>query len=315
MKHNAFLVLSVFLLSFVGCKSNPNKAEKIDTTMQQSERVSGSQAVGVKKDEMVVMDKVQMSEKLRDLQNKVYSLEDQVYGTRKLGSLGLYGELKSCQRKLASRQFGGSGTMVWSEPLDRVTDKEDELKMGLDEKKNLVGVSEEFLIARVQRFTGYKTILQKRADDFQDRIETCKSQLATKEMDSSQPTKVMVEQGSKSMQDHAQINSFMCSNAKAGASLQALMLNLFARGWLSLSDFKMDQTLLAPSLTDSKGVKREHGLLFNGWKLAYDRGQLTVGEVFNDGKDAKLVAWTFEHKSEIPEASKCLPAADGAWNL
>ncbi len=61
---------------------------------------------------MVVMDKVQVSDRLRDLQNSVYSLEDRVYGTRKLGSLGLYGELKSCKRKLASRQFGGSGTMV-----------------------------------------------------------------------------------------------------------------------------------------------------------------------------------------------------------
>src|SRR5690606_24805551 len=108
----------------------------------------------------------QISEKLRDLQNAVYSLEDKVYGTRKLGSMGLYGELKACKRKLASRQFGGSGNMMWSEPLDRVTDKEDELKVGVDEKKQLVGLSEEFLKDRLQRFQGYKTILQKRSDEF-----------------------------------------------------------------------------------------------------------------------------------------------------
>src|SRR6185312_7894072 len=124
----------------------------------------------------------QMAEKLRDLQNTVYSLEDQVYGTRKLGSLGQYGELKSCERKLASKQYGGTGNLVWTEPLDRVTDKEEDFKIGLDEKKDLVAVSQEYLRDRLQRFQGYRTILQKRADEFGEKIEACSAQLATKTM-------------------------------------------------------------------------------------------------------------------------------------
>src|SRR5665213_3034578 len=107
MKHKIWWCSA--LVFFAGCASNPNKAEKLSTKFDNSQPVTGTQNVGLRNGEMMVLDKTQLSEKLRDLQNSVYSLEDQVYGTRKLGSLGLYGDLKSCSRKLASRQYGGDG--------------------------------------------------------------------------------------------------------------------------------------------------------------------------------------------------------------
>lgn len=308
------LYLFVLVLGVSACRSNPNKAEKIETKMEQSGKVSGNEQVGVKKGEMVVQSKVVMAEKLRDLQNGVFSLEDRVYGTRKLGSLGMYGELKTCRRKLASRQYGGSGTLVWTEPLDRVTDKEDELKLGLDEKQELVGVSEEYLRDRLQRFGGYKQILQKRADEYQDRIEECKTDLGKREVDNDQPSKVTVQEAPKATADRAAINQYMCGFVKPGASLEALMLNAFAKGWLSLSDFKLTQNMLAANLKDAKGVSMDNGLLFNGWKLAFDAPQVTVGELLQEGKDAKLVAWTYGKRDEVPGSGSCLGNPDGVWN-
>lgn len=313
MKHKIFMWL-VLSLVITGCKSNPHKAEEIQTQMEKSEVVSGSQSVGVKNGEMVVIDKAEMSEKLRDLQNSVFALEDKVYGTRKLGSLGLYGDLKSCKRKQASRQFGGTGTMVWTEPLDRVTDKEEELKVGIDEKKELVGLSEEFLKDRVGRFQRYKQILQKRHDEFEEKIEECKKEISAREMDANQSSRVMVSEASKATVDRQEINQYLCSYVQKGASLQGFMLGAFAKGWLALGDFKLDQNLIAASIKDSKGTNKDHAILFNGWKLAYDRSPVTVGEMFNDGKDAKLVAWAFDKKAEVQNSSKCLSAADGVWN-
>lgn len=298
----------------VGCKSNPHKAEKVDTQLDNSATVSGMQALGLKKGEMVVMDKAAMSEKLRDLQNTVYSLEDKVYGTRKLNTLGLYGDLKSCRRKLASRQFGGTGNMVWTEPLDRVTDKEEELKIGLNEKNELVGVSEEYLRDRLARFQGYKNILQKRADEFENLISECKSQLASKELDSSQPSKVMVQEVPKSNYDRVAINQFMCGYVKKGASLQNFMVNAFAKGWLTLNDYKMEQNLLFASLKDVKGAEKDNALMFGGWKLAYSQSPVTVGDLLNAGKDAQLVAWTYDKKEDVTGASTCLAKAEGQWN-
>lgn len=312
MKHNLLFLLLPF--AFVACKSNPNKVENVQTQLEKPQTVSGTQQVGVKNGEMVVMDKTAMAEKLRDLQNIVYSLEDKVYGTRKLGSLGLYGELKSCRRKLASKQYGGTGALTWTEPLDRVTDKEQDLKIGLDEKKNLVGVSEEYLRDRIQRFQGYKTILQKRADEFEEKIEACNTDALAKKVDSSQSSRVMVTEAPKFTSDRAAINDFMCGYVRPGASLQNFMINAFAHGWLSLSDFSLSQNLLAGPVKDLKGVPHDYAFLFNGWKLAFDQGPITVGDVLNQGKDAKMTAWTYDHKSDVASAAACLPQADGVWN-
>jgi hypothetical protein len=307
--------LSLFLvpLALIACTS-PHKAEVINTQVDGAATVSGNQVVGVKDGKMVVMDKEQMSERLRDLQNSVFSLEDKVYGTRKLNTLGLYGDLKSCQRRMASRQFGGSGNMVWAEPLDRVTDKEQEFKAGVDEKKELVGVSEEYLKDRLTRFQGYRTILQKRYDEFASQIEACKGQLASREMDASQPTKVMVQEVSKANFDKTNINQFMCGFVKKGASLQSFMVNAFAKGWLSLNDYRMEQNLIAASLKDSKGSSRDNALLFSGWKLSFDRSPVTVGELLNDGKDAQLSAWAYDKRGDGADGASCLAKSEGEWN-
>lgn len=299
---------------FTACKSNPNKAEKLETQLDSAAPVSGTQTVGLKKGEMMVMDKTAMSERLRDLQNTVYGLEDKVYGTRKLNTLGLYGDLKSCRRKLASRQYGGTGNMVWTEPLDRVTDKEEELKIGLNEKSELVGVSEEYLRDRLARFQGYKTILQKRADEFEAQIADCKNQLSAKEVDASQPSKVMVQEVPKSNYDKVAINQFMCTYVKSGASLQNFMVNAFAKGWLTLGDYKMEQNLLFASLKDSKGSVKDNALMFGGWKMSFDKSPVTVGELLNSGKDAQLVAWTYDKKEDVPTPGTCLAKAEGQWN-
>lgn len=313
MKHKILMVLAGVLV--VGCSHNPNKAEKIDTTLDQSGKVTGSEKVGLNKDgEMVVEDKVQIAEKLRDMQNDVYSLEDKVYGTRKLGTLGMYGELKSCKRKLASKQYGGTGSMVWTEPLDRVTDKEEDLQIGLDEEKDLVGVSKEFLKDRLKRFEGYKQILQKRSDEFQEKIDDCKNQLSQKEIDRAQSSKVLVSEAPKAIQDKALINTFMCGFVKPGASLESFMINAFAHGWLSLSDYNMSQNLLAGPVKDSKGVAKDNAFLFNGWKMAFDKGPVSVGDVLNAGKDAKLTAWSYDKASDIPNSTACLAAGPGVWN-
>lgn len=313
MKHNLCLLV-VGVLFIAGCKSNPHKAEKIETKLESSETVSGNSKVGLKNGEMVVLDKVQMSEKLRDLQNGVYSLEDKVYGTRKLGSLGMYGELKACRRKLASRQYGGSGSMMWTEPLDRVTDKEDELKVGIDEKKDLVGVSEEYLKDRIQRFQTYKMILQKRSDEFQEKIDQCNQDVATKELDSNQPSKVMVTDVPKGSVEKPEVNKFMCGYVREGASLQSFMMNAFAKGWLALSDFKSDQNIIPASVKDTKGESKDNVMLFNGWKLSFDKGPVTVGELLNDGKDAHLMGWAFDKKGDASVDCLKKSASAGEWN-
>jgi hypothetical protein len=176
-------------LALTACSHNQNKAEKIDTKIDNKGVVSGDTSVGVKDGNMVVQKKVVMSEELRNLQYEVYELEDHVYGNRKYGSLGLYGDLRACRGQLSDKKYGGSGKLQWTEPLDRVTDKEDEFKIGLDEKKELVGVSEEFLRDRIARFQNYKTVLMKRQDEYDEKVMICKNELANRKYDPKKGTK------------------------------------------------------------------------------------------------------------------------------
>jgi hypothetical protein len=167
-------------LSFVGCKSNPHKAEKIETEMEKTQDVSGGEKIGVKDGNMVVQKKVQMNEELRRIQYEVYELEDRVYGNRKYGSKGLYGALKGCREELTSKKLGGDGKLMWTEPSERITDKEEEFNVGVDEKEKIVGVSEEFLKDRIARFKKYKQTLTKRQDEYEEKLEICDNDLKSK---------------------------------------------------------------------------------------------------------------------------------------
>lgn len=190
---SAMALIAAGLLTFVlsGCSSNPHKAEEIDTKMDDKGRLSGDTSLGVKDGNMIVQKKVMMNEELRRLQNDVYETEDHVYGNRKYGSKGLYGVLKDCRAQLSTKELGGSGKLQWTEPIDRVTDKEEEFKVGLDDKKQLIGVSEEFLKDRIERFKGYKLVLQKRQDEYDDKVEICKNELKAKQADASKMSQPM----------------------------------------------------------------------------------------------------------------------------
>ncbi len=176
-QRKSILGLLVAFVFVAGCKSNPHKAEKIETEIKGHGEVNGDTAVGIKDGNMIVQKKVAMNEELRRLQIEVYELEDQVYGNRKYGSKGLYGKLRDCKMELADTKNGGDGKMKWTEPMDRITDKEDEFKIGLDEKDKLVGVSEEFLKDRLERFKGYKNLLMKRQDEYEEKVAICKNDL------------------------------------------------------------------------------------------------------------------------------------------
>ncbi len=178
------------MLLGTACSHNPHKAEKIETKMEREQSITGDEKLGVNKDgNMIVQKKVEMNEELRRLQYEVYELEDKVYGNRKYGSKGLYGTLKGCREQVSRKENGGDGKLMWTEPMDRVTDKEDDFAIGVDEQNKLVGVSEEFLKDRISRFRGYKMVLMKRQDEYEDKLSICKSDLAARKFDTEKERK------------------------------------------------------------------------------------------------------------------------------
>lgn len=184
-----WILLSISGLMIAACSSNPHKAEKIETAIEKKAEITGDTSLGVKDGNMVVQKKVMMNEELRRLQNEVYALEDRVYGNRTYGSLGLYGVLRQCKADFSDRKNGGDGKLMWTEPIDRVTANEEEFSIGVDEKDKIVGVKEEFLKDRIERFRNYRTVLEKRQDEYETKLAICQADLKSRQFDAAAAAK------------------------------------------------------------------------------------------------------------------------------
>ena len=177
-RYQSMALVAVIFAGLVGCAHDKNKAEKLNTSLKYAEPVTGNEKIGVKNGDLVVQKKVLMSEELRDLQNKVYSEQDRVYGNRDYGSEGLWGALKKCRAKLVSPSMGGDGHLMWTEPRDLVVHSDNDYTIGLDDHNRVIGLSEEYLKDRISRFRQYKAILDKREDQLQTKLQVCDTELS-----------------------------------------------------------------------------------------------------------------------------------------
>lgn len=173
-------VIFLLVLPLLSCQHSEHRAQTLKTKIDKSVSVGGNQKIGIKEGLLVYQKKVLINEELRQLQNRVYELEDKVYGNQKYGSQGLYGNLKQCKRKISLKQYGGDGKLKWIEPPERVTKKEEKWKIGLSEKEQIVGVSEDFLKNRLKRFREYKNVLQKREEEYREKIEICEAEFQSR---------------------------------------------------------------------------------------------------------------------------------------
>lgn len=170
----------------VGCSSK-HKAKDVDTTVEMSEPVRADSVVGVKDGDMVYQRKVAMNEELRRLEIDVYDLEARVLGgPRYLDNRGLYGVLRDCRVQLGDVKNGGDGKVRWTESREYVTPEDDYSKIGVEDKKRIVGVTEEFLKDRLVRFKDYQRTLQKRQDEYETKVKMCEMELQSQKAKSQQ---------------------------------------------------------------------------------------------------------------------------------
>lgn len=178
MKKLSFIAVSLVLAA---C-ANPNKAKELDTKVDMTAPVNAGGVIGVKDGDMVYQRKVQMNEELRKLENEVYNLEAKVYGgARYLDNKGLYGVLKDCRAEMSEARNGGDGKLLWTEKRDYVTAEDDLNKIGIEDKKKIVGVSEEYLKDRLERFGNYRKVLIDRQEEYETKVKVCELELKTKQ--------------------------------------------------------------------------------------------------------------------------------------
>jgi hypothetical protein len=164
------MISSLVVLSQVGCKSNPHKAEEAKTALENQQSVGGGIEMGRNdKGEVITQRKEKLADQLKELQSGVYNLESEIYGHEKYGRQGLYGVLKDCMDKKGELKRLPSKAIL--------TRQEDKFvgKMVLDEKKDLVNVSEEYFLDRIKRFEGYQDGYEKQKEDFEEKVRICQN--------------------------------------------------------------------------------------------------------------------------------------------
>ncbi len=302
----------------LGC-ANPNKAEKIETKGEKMKAIGDNTSVGLnKKGEMISRKKVEMADHLQQLQRKVYTLEEEVYGNDEMGNKGKWGTLKECMKQANSKELGGDGKIHPSPEKRQVTKRESQLKIGLDEQGNLVGISDEYLKDRIERFNGYEEILQKDKDFYDEKIQICQALIAEKTFDAKTVAKLnsavnaeITEVRTYVDPMNLQINNFVCSYVKPGASLKQVVTHAVDSGWVKEEELKEHE--VGTDVKDATGYTFNHTFKVGNWALAFDKSYV-YGDLMNErGADANLVAWMNSSTKDVSGSESCLPVKSGRW--
>jgi hypothetical protein len=171
------LIIALFAASvLVSCSSSLEKRNEVqekDTKLEQQQASSGGDVIGIRDNKVRVQRKVILAEELRILENDVYGIENEVYGNRQYGTKGLYGVYTECLADADSVENGGSGKLKPIEPPASVIKEDRDLEFVKDEKGDLVGITEEFLSERIDRFKKYREVLEKRRLEYETKTKIC----------------------------------------------------------------------------------------------------------------------------------------------
>lgn len=284
------LILLITIVLATGCAQKLNKPDEsavapnptLETTVAPSSPViDATTPVGKNIDQ---------------IRKNIFELEAETFGDVKSRQVGMVGDLKLCKTKLASTNLGGSGTFLWDEPTEKLS--EEWLK-----KKDIA----------VEIYQAVFMVAQYRRDYFKKELSACQSALSAKGSVEPNISSVQVVEGDSDNDER--VHSFVCSYVHRDASLRDFLIQAFSRGTLKLEDFDLSQNLLVTELKDKSGKGKPYGLMYMGWKLSFNKGPLTLKEILLDRKDATLQYWTFSGSGEaVKDTKTCLKKGVNTWN-
>jgi hypothetical protein len=295
------------------CASDPNKAEKLKTEVENPENIANGRVMGTNsKDELITQKKVKLSDYVTGLEKQVYELEDGIYGSEEYGSKGQWGVLEECLTKANSVEMGGEGTYVKMPEKARLTTREDSFqKFGYDEKKNLVAVSTDFLKDRIRRFENYKETYQQRKDWYSEQIKICDANLNSKAAKAKMA--LDLKQYPKIVNTEVDMDNYICNYVHQGAKLRDLIKKAQANNWIPQEEQDPEFYVNGNAAADGTNENRTNVLRLGAWSLSFDNS-VKYRDVDNASMSPKLAAWMHEESDLVPGAAKCLKKGSRVWN-
>ncbi len=178
-------ILFIGLVAIAACSSK-KKLESVDTEMEDKAQINATTAIGKSgSGDTVIQEKTKLVDYLVDLERQVYTSEETIYGNKAYGNIGKYGSLENCMTELAKKTTGKWGMVEMPEKILLTKLGAPKKKAGIDEKKNLVILSEEEITARIKRFEDYKSTYENQEDWFELEIKNCSLKLKNPEQGSA----------------------------------------------------------------------------------------------------------------------------------
>jgi hypothetical protein len=172
------LILIVALISVCGCSSKSKKdadikAQEITTTVEKSEAINQKETLGVNKDEEVIIQKkTKLTDYLKDVSYQVRKKQDELYGSRRFGTRGIYGRYEECMAKKKQKPKVARAMVLKDEELGQIEAD----KFGYDEKGQMVALEEQKLRDKIRDMEDKKNRLFAQEEELLSEINTCEAE-------------------------------------------------------------------------------------------------------------------------------------------
>lgn len=196
MNHN--LILGALLaLVLAGCASKSKKDadikdQEIKEEISKKDPVGLKETIGVNGDKDVVVQKrTELADYLKQITYQVKAKQDEIYGSRKFGTRGLYGRYEKCFRK-----SGMDGSLI----ARNIALKDDELgqleadRFGYDKTGKFVALEETKMREKIRDLESKRNQLFASEEELRSELVRCEAKLETpKQLPTTLPEKPKFE--------------------------------------------------------------------------------------------------------------------------
>lgn len=176
MKKTIFIMTLFSVL--VGCFSKSKKdadikAQDLNSNLERSESLNQKEALGVnKEEEVVVQKKTKLIDYLKEVSYQVRKKQDELYGSRRFNTRGLYGRYESCVATKKQKPKLARAIVLKDGELGQLEAD----KFGYDEKGELVALEDQKLRDKIRDMEEKKNRLFAQEEELLSEINLCEAE-------------------------------------------------------------------------------------------------------------------------------------------
>ncbi len=178
------VLISIIAMASCASKSPKDadiKDQNITSARDKSELVSANTIVGVNEEkDIVVQEKVDLNEHLRQVATQIKQKQDELYGSKRFSTRGIYGKLERCVASVNKKSGATNPAPLVARGiviLDQELGDLEAGKFGYDERGRLVALDEVKLRDKIRDLEDKKRRLYEKEEELLSELSRCEARL------------------------------------------------------------------------------------------------------------------------------------------